>query len=78
MDKCNYCSNFNPIWEDIVSKYPTINMQKINKDESPLVSKFNISSYPNVFLLKNNKRIGFNYQRSQDMFHKFFKENKLI
>ena len=77
MKECPYCKDFNPHWKRIVNEFPTINTEKIERNENPqLIKKFNVMSYPNITLSKGNKFVEFSGDRGNlDAFRSFFLKN---
>ena len=57
MNGCPYCEEFNPIWNDLINLVPKLKTEKIERSEKPeMVQNFNIETFPNIILMKNNKK----------------------
>ena len=56
MEKCKYCKEFNPVWDDFVKKYNgKIVLKKIsNNDAGNDLDKYDIQSFPTVVLSNDN------------------------
>jgi thiol-disulfide isomerase/thioredoxin len=56
MEKCKYCKEFNPVWDDFVKKYKgNLVLKKIsNTDAGNDLDKYDIQSFPTV-VLSNDK-----------------------
>lgn len=56
MEKCKYCKEFNPVWDDFVKKYKgKLVLKKIsNTDAGNDLDKYDIQSFPTV-VLSNDK-----------------------
>ena len=53
---CFYCNEFEPIWNKFTNKNKHIRMRKINGDTHPsMIDKFNVISYPSIYIVTNNK-----------------------
>lgn len=79
MNGCPYCDNFNPLWDKITKKNPSIIKLKIDRENNhKLIDKFKIKTFPTLLILKGKKIINFKYNRTEYMIKKFLKENKLI
>ena len=52
MEKCKYCKEFNPIWDEFVQQYEgKIVLKKINMDDAGKdLDTFQINSFPSVVL----------------------------
>ena len=79
MKHCPYCESFEPLWIKTTKKYPSINMFNIEREKEPdLMNKLNVKSYPTLILLKNKRKIKYNYDRTPKLIERFLKENKII
>ena len=82
MNGCGWCERFNPTWKILTEKYnQKINMIKYEMHESDVSSKlkkYNVTSFPTIILIKNNKPIKFDYdERSLENFEDFFMKNNV-
>ena len=82
MNGCGWCENFNPTWELLTEKFnKKINMIKYEMDEPGVSSKlkeYNVTSFPTIILVKNNKPIKFDYdERSLENFKDFFTKHNV-
>lgn len=77
MEKCPYCIDFNPHWKNITKEFPSIHMEKIERNgNSQLIKKFNIKSYPTIILSTGKKNVEFEGDREDlNFFRAFFKKN---
>jgi len=80
MKGCFYCDQFNPLWIKLVEKYKhKLSMNKIIKDIDPNITKqFNITMFPTIILVKNNKHHTFQNERTLQKLQTFLKKHKTI
>ena len=76
MNGCPYCEEFNPIWNDLINLVPKLKTEKIERSEKPeMVQNFNIETFPNIILMKNNKKEFFKNDRNSNTLIEFLKSN---
>ena len=76
MNGCPYCEEFNPIWNDLINLVPKLKTEKIERSEKPeMVQNFNIETFPNIILMKNNKKEIYKNERNTNTLIEFLKSN---
>ena len=77
-DWCTYSQKSKKIWETIINdpnfqefeiSYVSINSD--DKDNSPILSEYNINNYPSIVLKKDDKKIIFDANLSKETLMKF-------
>jgi thioredoxin-like negative regulator of GroEL len=73
---CGWCKKFDPEWEKFVKMAPeTITTQKVDGNISPDVEKYGIKSFPHIQLVKGDKVVVFEGDRTTDNLLKFVTDN---
>lgn len=73
---CGWCTKFNPDWDKFVKMAPdTIVTNKVDGTTSPDIEKYKIKSFPHIQLVKDDKVIIFEGDRSVENLMKFVTDN---
>lgn len=76
MNGCPYCNEFNPVWDDLIELIPKLKTEKIERFENPeMIQEFDIKSFPNIILIKNNNKELYEGHRDTDNLMRFLKSN---
>lgn len=76
LPSCGWCTKFNPDWEKFVKMAPdTIVTNKVDGTVSPDIKKYNIKSFPHIQLVKDDKVIIFEGERTVENLMKFVTDN---
>lgn len=76
MNGCPYCNEFNPVWDDLIELIPKLKTEKIERFENPeMIQEFDIKSFPNIILIKNNNKELYEGHRDTDNLMGFLKSN---
>jgi thiol-disulfide isomerase/thioredoxin len=84
-ESCHYCVSMKPEWKKLkkmaLSKYSNlqgaileIDSSVISQVTNPLLTN-NVNGYPSLFIIRNNKVLKYNNERTAFEFMKFFKIN---
>jgi len=65
---CGHCKAFEPIWNELINKFPNINFKKINCDST---SCPNIDGFPTIILDNNGTKINYTGNRTLEDLSKF-------
>lgn len=73
---CGWCTKFNPDWDKFVKMAPeTIETNKVDGSSSPDIDKYKIKSFPHIQLVKDDKVMIFEGDRTVENLMKFVTDN---
>ena len=76
---CGFCVRAEPVVKALHKKYPHVVVKgDCSPDNSPIASKYEITSFPTLILFNNESKIKFEGDRDIESMERFLKTNKVI
>tara|TARA_B110000008_G_C16859590_1_gene520117 strand:- start:182 stop:571 length:390 start_codon:yes stop_codon:yes gene_type:complete len=76
---CGYCKRAEPFVKALHQKYPyAVVKGDCTANNSPIASKYNISSFPTLILFQNGSKIEYKGDRDVESMERFLKTHKVI